>query len=528
MHHGPFAGARASASTQQGQGKQPCSLAAKAIAAAISHGDLRYHFEIETLNICPLKFGSKLGICFFPKYNIWGLWYQFCTEVSEKEACSICRAFWDEFSPLLAEGTKPRSAHFLSMAAGLSKTGHEERFSEKFKTYGLAADIPMTYVDVGLESAHPILSLADTLQTLGSHNKFDMMTMGHSEQSFNHFWDRWKRLQPKHPVYTTHPGRLGRCIPIAVHCDEGTTLKKKGIMIVQFQPMMGRGTRKRKATLEEPGLNMLGNSLVSRFLWSVMLARAYGGKRKNKPLLALIGHLATEMGNAFYHGIDIPFDNEIERWFVVPLALKGDWPALAKIGSLSRTFGHVSSQDNEKAKGICHLCRADMQGFKNWQDISFENMCAMRVGNTLPWKEEPLILSAIPLADCDKAAFFRADPFHTLHKGLFGDVCANSIVSCNLITSISFASTILLGLFRDASPNIQTQAVQHRTPLLVEVCCFDWWLYDGAFDVQCGALFADLKAFCSREGLSLHLTALTRTLLGYSKSSEYPTAKLAS
>ena len=470
--------------------------------------------------------------------------------MSEKEACSICRAFWDEFSPLLAEGTKPRSAHFLSMAAGLSKTGHEERFSEQNKTYGLAADIPMTYVDVGLESAHPVLSLADTLQTLGSqadipmtyvdvglesahpvlsladtlqtlgsHNKFDMMTMGHFEQSFHHFWDRWKRLQPKHPVYTTHPGRLGRCIPFALHCDEGTTLKKKGIMIVQFQPMMGRGTRKRKATLEEPGLNMLGNSLVSRFLWSVMLARAYGGKRKNKSLLALTGHLDTEMGNAFYHGIDIPFDNETERWFVVPLALKGDWLALAKIGSLSRTLGHVSSQDSEKAKGICHLCRADMQGFKNWQDISFENMCAMRVGNTLPWKEEPLILSAIPLADCDKAASFRADPFHTLHKGLFGDVCANSIVSCNLITSISFASTILLGLFRDASPNIQTQAVQHRTPLLVEVCCFDWWLYDGAFDVQCGALFAYLKAFCSREGLSLHLTALTRTFLGYSKSS---------
>jgi hypothetical protein len=204
-------------------------------------------------------------------------------------------------------------------------------------------------------------------------------------------------------------------------------------MIIQFQPVMGHGTRKRKATPEEPGLNMLGNTLVTRLLWSVMLGRVYGGKKqKNKPLLKLMGHLANELRVAFYHGIDVPYGDKTKRWYLVPLALKGDWPALVKIGSLTRSFGRLSTQDNEKAKGICHLCRADQAGFKKWHDISYENMVAMRVNNTLPWEREPAILSAIPLDPCDKPGFFRADPFHTLHKGLFGDIAANAIAPCTV------------------------------------------------------------------------------------------------
>ena len=354
-------------------------------------------------------------------------------QVNEKEACAIGRAFWEEFSPLLAGDSKPKSAHFLSLATRLSETGHEERFSESFKSYGLAADIPISHVDVGLKSAHPILAISDTLQRLGVHGKMELLTMGNSESNFDSFWKEWEQVQPKHPLYMTHKGRTGQCIPIAIHCDEGTTLKKKSIMIIQFQPVMGHGTRKRKATPEEPGLNMLGNTLVTRLLWSVMLGRVYGGKKqKNKPLLKLMDHLANELRVAFYHGIDVPYGDKTKRWYLVPLALKGDWPALVKIGSLTRSFGRLSTQDHEKAKGICHLCRADQAGFKKWHDISYENMVAMRVNNTLPWEREPAILSAIPLDPCDKPGFFRADPFHTLHKGLFGDIAANAIAPCTV------------------------------------------------------------------------------------------------
>jgi len=62
----------------------------------------------------------------------------------------------------------------------------------------------------------------------------------------------------------------------------------------------------------------------------------------------------------------------------------------------------------------------------------------------------------------------------------------------------------------------------------VEVCGIDHGLFCDAdgFEAQIEAFFAELKTFCSANGLQLHMTALTRTLLGFPKSSEYPVAML--
>lgn len=349
------------------------------------------------------------------------------TKVSEKEACSIARAFWDELSPLLQGKARPQSGHFIELATRLSKTGHEERFSQQFHKYGLAADIPVSYIDVGLKAKHPILCVENTLGTLSKHNKLHILFQGNTEGAYEQFWTKWKLLQPQHPVFEIHPNNTGHCIPVAIHCDEGQTLKKKSIMIVQFQPVLGGGTRKRKSGADQPGLNMIGNSLVSRLLWTVMLGRAYGGKHKNKPLLKLMEYLSQELGQAFKHGIDLHVGTKAEKWFLIPIALKGDWPALAKVGTLNRTFSHQSPKDN--AAGICHLCNADQFGFKNWHDPTWAKMIAMRTDRKHPWKKEPTIISKLPIYECDKPDFFRVDLFHTLHKGFFGDIAANSIAS---------------------------------------------------------------------------------------------------
>ena len=85
-------------------------------------------------------------------------------------------------------------------------------------------------------------------------DRLNFEASGHSGSSCN----------PRHPVFDTHRGREGQCVPIAIHCDEGCTLKKKSIMIVQYHSLMGKGTRKRKSTEEEPGINMIGNSYTTR------------------------------------------------------------------------------------------------------------------------------------------------------------------------------------------------------------------------------------------------------------------------
>jgi len=313
------------------------------------------------------------------------------------------------------------------MAARLSKTGHQNRFANSLSDYGLSAQIPLTYVDVGLTETHPTLAIQDTVSYYDMSAKLDILLQGNGEAQFQNFWSKWRLLHPRHPIFETHRGREGQCIPIAVHCDEGCTLKKKSIMIIQYHSLMGRGTRKRKSSAEELGINMTGNSYTTRVLWSVMLGRAYGGKRKNRPLLKLISHLSTELSKAFYDGIRLQH-HEMGTVYLIPLCMKGDWPALNKVGGLTRHFGRLVTS-GANGKGICHMCNADRPGFENWHDLSYENMIKMHEDPPLPWRVEPSLVASIPLHVSDKPDFFRVDAFHALHKGFMGDIAANAIVS---------------------------------------------------------------------------------------------------
>lgn len=112
------------------------------------------------------------------------------------------------------------------MAARLSKTGHQNRFANSLSDYGLSAQIPLTYVDVGLTETHPTLAIQDTVSYYDMSAKLDILLQGNGEAQFQNFWSKWRLLHPRHPIFETHRGREGQCIPIAVHCDEGCTLKK--------------------------------------------------------------------------------------------------------------------------------------------------------------------------------------------------------------------------------------------------------------------------------------------------------------
>eukprot|EP00438_Fugacium_kawagutii_P022263 Skav211437 [mRNA] locus=scaffold1591:160572:162182:+ [translate_table: standard] len=302
---------------------------------------------------------------------------------------------------------------------------------------------------------------------------------GNKESDFQQFWSKYRMVQPHHPIFLTHAGREQFCVPIAVHCDEGTTLKKKSIMIIQLHSLMGKGTRKRKSTDTEPGINMLGSTLANRVLWSVMLARVYSGKKNgNKPLEKLIEHLSSQLSDVFYKGCRL--QHAEKTIYLVPICMKGDWPALAKIGSLSRHFGRAMKTGQSGGQGICHLCKADKPSFENWHDVSWGNMLRMHSDCPLPWTKEPALVRAVGIPEEYQPNFFRFDIFHALHKGLMADIGANTIV-----------------------------------------CSFEHGLFGaGAFDHLCGVCFDELKQFCKDQSMTLHMTALTRTLLGFQKSSE--------
>ncbi|CAL1139171.1 unnamed protein product [Cladocopium goreaui] len=370
-------------------------------------------------------------------------------QVSEAQACSLADAFWEEFGGLEGSHDLP-SANFLKTASRLSQTGHAYLLSGHFEDYKLAADIPFNYKDVGLGQPHPVLSILDFVKTLDTNGKLDLLFMGNAPQRYEEFWGKWRARQPHHPIYRAHGDCLGRCVPVMVHADEGTSQKKKGVMIVSVQPVLGHGTSKRKATETVPGVNYLGKSLVTRMLYSVMLARVYSGKKmKNKPLLKLVEHLALELRSAFYEGIPVNLTTTCERVYLVPIGMKGDWAALVKCGQLVRH--HLRDVSAKKSgAGICHLCLGGQESH-NWFDISYDNMEKMRDGAPPPWSHEPAIVRHLPLGDPYKHHFFRIDVFHTLHKGVFGDIAANAIVSlCDYACGDLGIEAALNEIFSDA------------------------------------------------------------------------------
>lgn len=147
-------------------------------------------------------------------------------EVSEKEACNLVRAFWEELEPFLDKNANIPSGDFIRLASRLAKTGHENRLSSHLPKFGLPTNIPLRYVDIGLKNAHPVLAVSDYIAAIDAMNKIDGLLMGNRAPQYKDFWSKWKSLQPSHPVFSKHSGHLGRCVPVAIHADEGTSVKK--------------------------------------------------------------------------------------------------------------------------------------------------------------------------------------------------------------------------------------------------------------------------------------------------------------
>ena len=289
--------------------------------------------------------------------------------------------------------------------------------------FGLAANIPMSWVDVSLKEQHPVLSVRDFISGLSAEGKLDLLFTGHDETDFACFWEKWRKLEPDHPVFTKHGKRLGRVIPMWLHADEGTSQKKRALMVIQSQPVLGFGTSR-----GGEGLNYTGVSIITRFLYSVMAAKMYNGKKhKNKPLLALVDHFAQDLADCFHHPIKVSCEDEERSIYLCTIGLKGDWPALIKLGQLKRH--HLRDTWSTTAGvGICHRCLGGQEG-RSWHDISYNNMVTMRRDAPLPWTSTPGLIAHLPVSTEHAADFFKIDLFHTFHKGVFADAAANAIAT---------------------------------------------------------------------------------------------------
>ena len=366
--------------------------------------------------------GDDNHVCFF-LYGVLGSlacsilsWPMHLYEVSEKQCCDLAAAFRDE---LLAVTGVVSSAEFVEAAARLHDTGHENRLPQILTRHGLQADVAISEAVIGLKAPHPYLKLSHLVKCMDREGKIaSNLLMNHTAADYEKFWTCFKTCSPHHAVFKVHGHRLGRCIPCMLHADEGATLKKKALMILSSHPVLGHGTRRPDST----DMNFSGNTFVTRYLFSVLLARAYA--KKSMVLHELVGVWAADWCDVFNNGIATGSHGQL---FLIPLGVKGDWPALSKVGRLTRHFLRDSPYSRDPP-GICHRCAAGKKGFP-WHEFNFDSAWLINDEPVaLPWKSgQESHLCRIPQDESNLPNFFLVDLFHTCHKGIVGDYVASAL-----------------------------------------------------------------------------------------------------
>ena len=173
-------------------------------------------------------------------------------------------------------------------------------------------------------------------QLLGGHSITEVAMF---EDCLETFWGRFKWTWPTHPVYTDHANDLRRCIPCRLHCDEGTGVRRSGIMQISWGPIIKRA----------PG------SAFHCFFYSCIHSDVYkdfnqGYKAGNKTLDDIMECFVSEALEAYWKGVQGPC--ECGNFFLVFLRQEGDLPAQAKIWHLERSFTNFPNP-------MCCWCMAD-------------------------------------------------------------------------------------------------------------------------------------------------------------------------
>ena len=241
------------------------------------------------------------------------------------------------------------------------------------------------------------------------------------------FWKKMKPLRPHHPLFELPEKEWGHAIPIYLLADEGRGFKKAAIMIMGFEPVLGYGcdAEDDAAAIEQLKLNFKGNTFKTRQLFTVIPKLQYS--KNATPLEELLRHLSTDLCKCF-SGLRLPKHATAIR--LVTLGLKGDWPALSKLGSLER---HFLREAYPHGAGLCHLCMASSAACPSWHEMDFETAGWVKGMDSapLPWKaaNESWLTYLIPMEPEYKARFFHIDLFHTCHKGVHADLAGSALVS---------------------------------------------------------------------------------------------------
>ncbi|CAE7379682.1 unnamed protein product [Symbiodinium sp. CCMP2456] len=232
--------------------------------------------------------------------------------------------------------------------------GHEESgvYNALLKTK-LLVTVPWTYVNIGdgpLEQ-HPCFRPKDFIDTMAQLNRFHCVVgveLASAPAVLKDFWCNFKKEFATHPIAAMNDLDTEHLVPLILHGDGGRTYKKSELMILQWQPAIGAGTSKTKTSsnkrklpgdIDAAAVNLLGHSLATRYLMSVLLKKYY--IEDSTPLQSLLGFISDWFGDLWENGYE--FQGQI--WRFMPLGLKGDLVFQAKAANLVRSFTRVRTPE---------------------------------------------------------------------------------------------------------------------------------------------------------------------------------------
>ena len=304
----------------------------------------------------------------------------------------------------------------------------------------------------------PLILLSSWLEFLVGYNLWHILSglqsanEARSSCQWESFWGAYEKICPNHPVFArARKGeiKLSRCAALLLHGDEGRSKKKQGILILSAHSVLGFGSH---ASYHGPEkyckqkLNFLGHTLSSRWLLGVLPKTYYDDADGDTILQSYLDIFVQDILKVWERGIQ---GADGKKYHFVIINTMGDWPWLQKAFLLSRSFGNVSKKSTSKlqARGICHICKADMDGYP------FEDF-----GRQPRWRETcnlpgdwPFIrfpsLMALPHDPTNPTSLIGQDIFHGWHLG----AAKQFLASCLVLLSETYPGRSIPARFENMS-----------------------------------------------------------------------------
>ncbi|CAE7822881.1 unnamed protein product [Symbiodinium sp. CCMP2456] len=290
-------------------------------------------------------------------------------QVSHEMAAELAHAIMIEVNDSFGDEAtfKLKSADIVHKMSTAFSTGHSAAGTRK--AIAVASDarlhlsIPVTFLDIGLERKHPALLFSSYVKTLADLGQLEVL---HANADLGKFWETMQPLRSGHPVYALPREDWDRVIPVYLIADEGRGLRHSAVMVMGCEPLLGNGCEAQDAaTAAEPfKMNFTGNTYRTRQLFSVLHKTKY--LKGEVALHRLVTHWSEDLRLCF-DGIQLSGT----LWRVAVIGLKGDWPALDKLGRLNR---HFRREAYPHGQGICHLCMANTAVCPQWHQHCFATL----------------------------------------------------------------------------------------------------------------------------------------------------------